>query len=464
MHRLSIFLLSLAALVVPTTSWEASTSGNLAINVTSPSASATETPGPSAALSASPPYSCTTNRYVATNGSDSNNGTSPSTPWLTIQHANASVPTAGTCINVVSGTYTSGSITIDHGGNSASPTGYVVYRCQTLGGCKTITNAGNVPFWKLPTSYVMVDGFEVDCNNNTGYIGITTGPDAGATAHHLWILNSTVHHCQLSGIQFNNSEYYWILHSTFYNNSSGTSGIYGSGISIYEPKVISGYTPTSQDNAWTPYKIIINYNVSHDNYNQQVGSENSDGNGVILDDWRWTQNTGTPYTGQGLVLGNIVYHNGGDGIEAFLNTGATIANNTAYNNNWDTHNPGTWRADIAVQASYNVTVVNNIAWAVTGSGILSENQPFMGQDAVSDTNIWSNNIAYGNTNDNFSAPDTYPIPSNKNNTNPLLVNAPGNNFALQGTSPAIGFGMAGSYFPPPPVDAGACSSALSVCP
>src|SRR6516162_9255138 len=34
MHRFLIFLLSLAAFAVPTTSWEASTSGHLAINIT----------------------------------------------------------------------------------------------------------------------------------------------------------------------------------------------------------------------------------------------------------------------------------------------------------------------------------------------------------------------------------------------------------------------------------------------
>jgi parallel beta-helix repeat protein len=426
------------------------------------SPSAPEQPGPSAALYASPPYACTTNRYVATNGSDSNNGTSPSTPWLTIQHANDSVPIAGTCINVAPGTYTSGAITINHGGNLASADGYVVYRCQTLDGCHTITNATGRSLWRLPASYVMIDGFEVDCNNNTGYIGITTGPDAGAAAHHLWVLNSTIHNCQLSGMQFNNSEYYWLLHNRLYNNSSGTSGIYGSGISVYEPKVISGYAPTPQDDAWTPYHIIIDFNVTHDNFNQQTGSGNSDGNGIILDDWQWSQNSGTPYAALGLVLGNVAYHNGGKGIHVFFNTGALIANNTAYNNNWDTLNTGTWRSEISVQASARVTVINNIAWAVTGSGILANNAPFMGRDS-SATNSWSNNIAYGSGN-NFGGSDSYPTPANKSNTNPLLVNAPGNNFALQAASPAIGSGTTDFYLPPSSIDVGACSSALTACP
>src|SRR5580698_2671725 len=47
-------------------------------------------PGPSAALFKHPYYKCTTNYYVATNGNDSNDGTTPNTPWLTLQHANDS--------------------------------------------------------------------------------------------------------------------------------------------------------------------------------------------------------------------------------------------------------------------------------------------------------------------------------------------------------------------------------------
>jgi hypothetical protein len=72
-------------------------------------------------------YSCVRNFYVATNGSDSNPGTQAA-PWQTIQHADSNSRQAGDCINVQPGTYPSG-WTISHGGNLATPTGYVVYRC-----------------------------------------------------------------------------------------------------------------------------------------------------------------------------------------------------------------------------------------------------------------------------------------------------------------------------------------------
>src|SRR6516164_11216929 len=129
---------------------------------------ALEAPGPNSILFSAPYYSCSTNRYVATaggGGSDSNDGQSATVggghgPWLTLAHANAAVPSAGWCINVQNGSYATG-VSVTHGGNLASSTGYVVYRCATLNGC-TITDTGsgtNNAAIAVNASYVMVDGF-----------------------------------------------------------------------------------------------------------------------------------------------------------------------------------------------------------------------------------------------------------------------------------------------------------------
>ena len=68
-----------------------------------------EKPGPSQSLFNNPYYTCVRNFYVATNGSDCNNGTSSSTPWKTISHYESdTTPTAGDCINVAPGTYAAG--------------------------------------------------------------------------------------------------------------------------------------------------------------------------------------------------------------------------------------------------------------------------------------------------------------------------------------------------------------------
>jgi parallel beta-helix repeat protein len=215
------------------------------------------------------------------------------------------------------------------------------------------------------------------------------------------------------------------------------------------------------DAAWSPYKIVVAYNIAHDNFNAQSGSSNTDGNGIILDDWRHTQHPPhVSYLGGGLVLGNLTYRNGSKGIHAFLSENITIANNTAYGNNWDTHQTATWRAEISVQGGGGVEVYNNIAWAFPGPGILAFNVPFMGHHAIAPTNVWANNIAYG-ANNNFSGPDVFPTRANRAGTDPLFTDAAGGDFTLQPGSPAIGFGRSGLHFPPSPIDSGAYQSRLT---
>ncbi|MEI9930445.1 MAG: hypothetical protein WDM89_07800 [Rhizomicrobium sp.] len=134
--------------------------------------SSSNAPGPSAALFAHPYYKCVTNDYVATNGSDSNDGASPASPWLTLQHANDALPSggaaAGTCINVAPGTYTGG-VALTTGGAHASSKGYVVYRCTELDAC-TIAAAGwttgafdatGTDEGAVHPAYLIFDGFTI---------------------------------------------------------------------------------------------------------------------------------------------------------------------------------------------------------------------------------------------------------------------------------------------------------------
>jgi parallel beta-helix repeat protein len=337
-------------------------------------------------------------------------------------------------------------------------------------------------------NYQMFDGFELDGNCNpatpgpgnnadcqSGIFGaaidadhFTSGCTVGTNCpHHIWVLNNIIHDNGLSGVQLNDSEWFWILHNTLHDNSySVQSGSYGSGISIYEPFVVSGYTATTMDNQWSPYTIIMAYNIVHDNHNcQDCGSGNSDGNGIIFDDWQHTQNTPyTPFAHYGLAFGNLAYHNGGRGVYAFYSTNLAIINNTAYNNNWDNVDTATDRGDVACINCTNAITANNIGWTFTPL-TNSHNTPFVGTN-TSTGDSWSNNIAFGASVD-FTGGNTFPTGANKTNTNPLLVNAPSNNFALQSNSPAIGFGDAdiyGPYSAPATTDAGACYHTLLTCP
>jgi chitodextrinase len=463
--------------------------------------SGVEVAGPSAALFAAPYYTCTRNFYVATNGNDSRTSTqaqSSSTPWLTIQHANDSgALRAGDCVNVAPGTYSSRQINITAGGNAASATGYVVYRSSTMGAAHLIANqsAPNA-FFGIPGNYVMVDGFEIDCNNNIAQQGITTGDNTGGVAgHHLWMTNNKIHDCGLSGIQTGkNGEWYWILHNELYGNSS-TSGYMGSGISIYEPGAVTPYTPTAMDNQWSPYHIVINYNISRDNFNAQgaFGYTNTDGNGIILDDWSSHFRGGSyvRYTVPGLVFGNVTYHNGGRGIQVVYGvpSNTLVANNTAYNNNWDLFNPGTPRGEITDYYNYNVIFKNNVAYQTPFTDPIqlpdSTKRPYgavrniqwlsagsstpdcpSGCTATANPPTFTSNVSYGSGVPIADSPAVYSCSANKCSSDPLFANAAANNFALKAGSPALGYvtpltlPSAVTAIP----DAGACSHTVTTCP
>jgi len=250
-------------------------------------AGAVEVPGPSASLLANPTYSggigliysCVTNYYVATTGNDGNNG-SIGAPWLTIQHANALTRSPGDCINVAAGTYVwTTAFTTSRGGNLAAPTGYVVYRCQTLNAC-LITNSGGATgnFWAVTAPYVVIDGFDINGGiDPNSYFGgavaciVSSIPSTTTPSHHLWILNNKIHNCNQAGIGLQDSEYYFSIHNEIYNNA-WQSSFQGSGIGYVSLKRLGDnlnpyppYTRTAADLTIAPFNNIVSFNFVHDN-------------------------------------------------------------------------------------------------------------------------------------------------------------------------------------------------------
>ena len=365
-------------------------------------------------------------------GNDANDGATPQTPWATLTRANDG-RVAGDCVNLAPGTYKlTGEVAITSGGNASTPAGYVVYRSTLMGAAHLVAAAKFNHMMRITTHHVMFDGIDFDGNN---YMAALCGIEVeqSTSYHHIWVMNSRVH-------GFGQPEFkrtgpsgfgtFTTTSTTMPVPSASTGRVLGSP-TLCRPR----FRTTRQrpmDNSWAPFHIVTAYNIVHDNYGQQglFAGKNTDGNGIIYDTFR-------SYAGQSLCLGNIVYHNGGKGIHVFKSGHVTVANNTVYNNNWDTYNPGTWRAEISAQDSIGSTFLNNIAWAVRGAGVRSTNAPFMGH--LGSANTWTNNIAYGAPND-FADSNAYPSPANKANVNPLLVDVAKNNFALKPGSPAIGFG------------------------
>ncbi|PRR79613.1 right-handed parallel beta-helix repeat-containing protein [Clostridium vincentii] len=199
--------------------------------------------------------------------------------------------------------------------------------------------------------------------------GISVRPDSDMTKYglntyiipnHVEIINNNVHDVPGGGIYTDEADYITIEGNVVHDTAIGMFA--NSGISIFHNH------NTDEEN--TSYKNVIRNNISYHNtpYVKWVlNGKWSDGNGIIIDDTKCTQNMKTDryieYTGRTLVDNNIAYENSGSGIHAFSCDNVDVINNTAYNNNSEHLNWG----QIFAQNSNNVRVVNNIAYAKTGN-------------------------------------------------------------------------------------------------
>ena len=354
------------------------------------SSQAANAPGPSLALFKHPYYRCVTNYYVATNGSDSNNGTSQQTPWLTLQHANDSLPgngaAAGSCINVAAGTYPGG-VELSTGGAKADARGYVVYRCEQLDACTLAAagwttgafNATGTNQGDPHPAYLIFDGFRMTSPQPYEYsvaISCWAGNQGTvATCHHWMMLNSIMKGYGQGGIGMGDGEYYISSHNLIYDNAVFCDGqIYGSGLSYIVPKPVANYKQTPDDtNARNnaalnligiqgpafPFHNLVAWNTLYTNRNTCKGSD-SDGNGIIMDSFSEGNGNQVEYTYPTLVAFNVSYNNGGGGVHIFFSEYVTAANNTVYNNYLDPQNDGAARAGIDTNQSYSDTIINNI--------------------------------------------------------------------------------------------------------
>jgi parallel beta-helix repeat protein len=468
--------------LTPRPSWPRAVLLILAVGLVSPTRgeaqpvfpAAANVPGPSAALAASPPYRCVTNRYVdAVRGSDANPGTE-ALPWKTIGNAangypNTTVP--GECVNVLPGVYPiSNSLVLGGGnvaGNANHAAGYVVYRSTVMGAAHIlamdgISKLGNADVITLYGGFIIIDGFEIDGNHQaaSGHAinGCAGGGGAMAIAHHFIAMNNVIHDVGGAGFASCMADYIIWRNNTVFNTSV-TNNWQASGIAIWMPRLsLVSHMPWDA----VSYRIQILYNVVHDNIegpgivpNQGCTPApparegppclHTDGNGIIVDTTYGSakcKTCGVAYPGNILVLGNVSYNNGGAGIHVFLSKNVTVANNTVYNNNLDTLNPGTPRGELSNLGSASVEWINNIAVAVPGSGVLAGNRPLVSISiggAFRDQSTWIRNILYGSG---------YPAwlqiygwqGDNLIGVDPALVDPLHGVFMLKPGSPAIGAG------------------------
>ncbi|MBY5337223.1 RTX toxin [Rhizobium leguminosarum] len=367
-----------------------------------------------------------TTYYVATTSSGGGNG-SASTPFRTIGEAMAADLKPGDEVVVRAGVYNE-SVNMYKDGSAA---GNITLRSEVPGGAVIHSASGGANGINITANYVAVEGFEVYGSDSHGIVG--------DGVHHVRIANNVSHDNGASGVAFAGSDFITIEGNETYKNAS--SGWF-SGISLYQNRNITGAPDDGS------FRNIIRNNISHDNVTKT--GAHTDGNGIIIDDFQSTQTSGHPnYTFKTLVDNNLVYENGSKGIQVTWSDSVTVKNNTAYHNNQDLLNDGTWRGELSNAQSSNNTWVNNVAVAdpsVNKNNTAVDNTSYGGYTNANV--VWANNNTYNGTAGQASVKtdggNAMPSTANGNKLgiDPHFAGAASDDFHLGSGSAAIDSGTA----------------------
>lgn len=392
------------------------------------------------------------NYYVsAQKGNHKYSGLTPSAPKKNINEA-AALSRPGDTVFVMNGTYVNtcpacNVVDITRSGNALKYIVYANYRGQHpvikftgwIG--IAITNGA---------SYIKIMGFEIiganakisltkalrqqkSCANPKGDFeplyngnGIVVDGKTAKHSHHIVIAKNIIHDCSGGGIGATHADYITVEGNLVYNTSWYT--VFGtSGIAFYQF--------WNFDNARGYHNVIAN-NRCYNNRSLVPWVKTcqlSDGNGIIVDDFRNKQNGSKlgPYRNRTLIQNNVCWYNGGTGIHTFQSDHVDMINNTAYCNS---RTKGLNAGQILSGLSYDNRIVNNIL--VADSGI------------VINSNFHNSRLTYCyNLHFNITHPKREIVRiSDKTcitGVNPQFI-MPGNNlnanFNLKNTSPALRHG------------------------
>ncbi len=263
------------------------------------------------------------------------------------------------------------------------------------------------------SSFLIFDGFELDGGgvkeyafssdpsvdpHSAGHAEKDPGTAGGSVGHHIGVFNMHIHDVGGGGVSLNSNDYFTIWNNVVHDTSR-TSAYQESGISVWQPHAIYDYKPEGPYDDEKFHIKILN-NIAYHNYiSEAVKEDHTDGNGIILDAWKHDQSPPFDvYPYEGLVQGNLAYGNGGRGIQVVYSRNVTVANNTAFGNNWDRLSSLYPRGEINVFLSDNVLVINNLMAAtpdLSHPQLKYNTGGFQGSMKKNNENVvWKNNLTF----------------------------------------------------------------------
>lgn len=333
----------------------------------------------SIALFAVQPASAGTYYYLAPasqGGNDANNGLTSTKPWLTPNHTL-------NCGDVVlaepSTAYNASSFDSGKWGTVNCPAGNNVawLQCETFDACKVYSTAQGI---YVDRSYWGVQGWEVTVENGAPGFCFGAAPrySSPAEVHHIIFANNVANGCQAGGIvTFNmgksaSVDYIAILGNIVYNAAQGSSACF-TGISVYQP---------IQSDSLGGTHIYVAGNFAYGTYQPDpcAGGRPYGGDGIIFDTFDGSDaKLPYPYAAQTVAENNLVFSNGGAGLEVQNNIAGsqhapiTVRKNTAWGNEMNSNQQSNGLcSEMRINSAYDVNAYYNVA-ATTGTTACANN-------------------------------------------------------------------------------------------
>ncbi|MGZ3771285.1 MAG: right-handed parallel beta-helix repeat-containing protein [Bdellovibrio sp.] len=350
-----------------------------------------------------------TTYYVSTSGSDSNNGTSTSTPFRTISAGLSNAQSTGDIVYVMTGTYAE-TVSVDQSGITLSA---YPNNAPVIDGGTSLPNRDWGVLISVNGSNNIVSGFEVRNSNRSGaYLG---GYGIQVQGAHNTISKMNVHHTWSTGFivdgDYNIVEDSSVSQATLNNSTNPGAQNWGSGLSAARNHSASALKP-----GITSY-TIFRRNKVFDNWGEGLSCFEADHctmeDNIVYDNWSTniyisdatnclaqrnmiykSSDTGNPFGGTGIsladevssvprstnniIINNFIYNAGIDAFSWTIVSGsgltnALIANNTIVDGSLNTGNINSnsqirnniiLGGNSSVTSSSGLTFSNN-NWAVT---------------------------------------------------------------------------------------------------